>query len=232
MNYQQIIQGFLYRVMEDREFGYFLHEEGYHHGKRVFKLFTYSRLSGDFRTDSAKKTITFHGEIRLQIGSVIPKFIQEIGKSLLKAQTLQWNGQNVEIVEIGYREPEIHDSVCKIRMISPITVYSTYESEEGKKTTQYFDPDDPAFAHLIRENLRKKYEAYYGRTMDGTFAIRALQVKPSDKVITRFKDFLISAWNGIYEITGTPEILRFAYGTGLGGRNSQGFGMFDIIATH
>jgi CRISPR-associated endoribonuclease Cas6 len=33
----------------------------------------------------------------------------------------------------------------------------------------------------------------------------------------------------IYQIHGKPELISLAYDTGLGSKNSQGFGMFEIL---
>ncbi|GAI77595.1 unnamed protein product [marine sediment metagenome] len=40
----------------------------------------------------------------------------------------------------------------------------------------------------------------------------------------------IKAWLGTYQIHGKPELISLAYDTGLGSKNSQGFGMmFEIL---
>ncbi|TCS78785.1 CRISPR-associated endoribonuclease Cas6 [Tepidibacillus fermentans] len=114
-------------------------------------------------------------------------------------------------------------------MLSPITVYSTYLRENGQKHTMYYTPKDEMFYQLIEENLKKKYEAYTGKTVVGTFTIKPKKIRENDKVVTRFKGFIINAWNGVYELEGNPELINFAYQVGLSNRNSQGFGMFQVI---
>jgi CRISPR/Cas system endoribonuclease Cas6 (RAMP superfamily) len=34
---------------------------------------------------------------------------------------------------------------------------------------------------------------------------------------------------GEYQLEGSPELLNFALGVGLGARNSAGFGLFDVV---
>lgn len=230
LNYQQIIQGFIYSTLKDRDFAYFLHSQGYPKGKRVYKLFTFSNLFGEYRIHQKSKKIIFKDEIEWQISSIVPEFIQDFGQSLLTTPDLQLLGQRINIEELYYTQPKVSDS-CKITMLSPITIYSTYEKEDGKKITQYFSPDDAVFSHLIEKNLKKKYEAYYGkRVSEGEgFEIHPVRVNRRNKVITRFKGFIINAWGGVYEIRGSPEMIQFAQGVGIGGRNSQGFGMFEIV---
>jgi hypothetical protein len=40
---------------------------------------------------------------------------------------------------------------------------------------------------------------------------------------------LIKAWEGVYELKGKPELLDVAYNTGLGAKNSQGLGCFEVV---
>ena len=55
-----------------------------------------------------------------------------------------------------------------------------------------------------------------------------LKVGRRDKYVTKYKGFYLSAWLGEYQLTGPRKNLDFLYQTGLGCRNSQGFGMFEI----
>lgn len=229
INYQQMLQGFIYNQIEDETFSRFLHEEGYVYGKRHFKLFSFSRLMGQAIVNRKQKTIIFKKQVSWQVSSCLPKFIHEFGQSLLMKDSLHFMGQPVIIEELHYKPLTIEKSTCTIRMLSPITIHSTYVSIDGKKTTQFFAPHDPAFAHLINENLAKKYKAYYGKEMEGRLEIKPVQVKKRDKVITRFKGFIIEAWNGVYALQGDPKILTFACTAGIGGRNSNGFGLPEIF---
>ncbi|MFY9273013.1 MAG: CRISPR-associated endoribonuclease Cas6, partial [Thermacetogeniaceae bacterium] len=57
----------------------------------------------------------------------------------------------------------------------------------------------------------------------------ALKVSNKDAKIIYYRDFVIKGWLGIYEIEGDPRLLKLAYSAGLGAKNSQGFGMIDVI---
>ncbi len=229
--YQQILQGFIYRTMRDKAFSHFVHEVGYSaDGKRSFKLFTYSRLEGSYAIDRQAKKIVFdQGAIEWQVSSVVPQFIQELGQSLLTAETLNLNGQPIRVEEVRYTQPQVKQERCLVRMLSPLTIHRTYEEEGGKKITQFFNPQDAVFSHFIKENLKKKYESYHGRKAEGDFMIQPLQVGRKDKLVTSFKGFMITGWNGRYELSGAPELLDFALKVGVGDRNSQGFGMFEVV---
>ena len=49
-----------------------------------------------------------------------------------------------------------------------------------------------------------------------------------NKLVTKYKDYLITGWKGEFEIRGDAEVLDFLYQVGLGEKNSMGFGMFVI----
>lgn len=228
LNYQEVLQGFIYNQIPDKTYSHFLHEQGYQYGKRKFKLFTFSRLMGRGKVDLRQKLIRFEEKLNWQVSSCLPKFIQEFGQCLLMKDSFHLNGHPVMIEELHYDTVTVDQSVCTVRMLSPITVHSTFVSGDGHKTTQYFSPHDPAFAHLINENLARKYFACYGEPIRGNIRITPVRVSQRDKVVTRFKGFIIEAWNGLYQLEGDPETLTFACAAGLGGRNSSGFGMPEL----
>ena len=230
INYHHILQGFIYRTLGDDDFSAFLHNDGFYKGKRSFKLFTFSRLFGKTKIDVKNKRITFFNEIKWHVSSILPQFIENLCQNLLISTENRLLDSPISVQEISYNQPKIESSRCLIKMLSPITVYSTYGDEYRKKKTQFFDPDDTAFPVLIEQNLIKKYEAYYGMAPDiRSFSITPVDVHPRDKVVTRYKNFIINAWGGVYEVVSSSELIAFAYSVGIGGKNSQGFGMFEII---
>ena len=47
--------------------------------------------------------------------------------------------------------------------------------------------------------------------------------------MTTFKRVLVTAYDCELELIGAPDLLQFAYDTGLGAKNSNGFGMFKVV---
>jgi len=47
----------------------------------------------------------------------------------------------------------------------------------------------------------------------------------------KFKGFIIKGWMGIYELHLPETYLSMALDAGLGAKNSQGFGMVEVIET-
>ncbi|WP_027410798.1 CRISPR-associated endoribonuclease Cas6 [Anoxybacteroides tepidamans] len=231
LHYQHYLQGLLYRSLSDESFAYFLHERGFRKEKRTFKLFTFSRLFGEHRIHHAEKEITFVDSFQWHVGTVLPELTQQLGEFLLLQPYVQLANQRVIIERVEAEKRTIQQREIEIDMLSPMTVYSTYETVDGKKKTQFFNPNDEVFPHLIERNFHNKYEAYYGVPPSDRLLIKPVNVRKSDRVVTVFKGFYITAWKGRYKLISSPENLTFLYRVGIGGRNSQGFGMFRLAKT-
>lgn len=230
LNYQEALQGLLYHSMNDSAFTAFLHNEGFQKGKRTFKLFTFSRLFGKHVIDRKLKTITYTDTVTWHIGSVLPEVVQKLGTFLLlNSGDLELNHQAIQIEGIDVDDLVIDKHSYVIEMLSPITVYSTFEQKDGRKKTNFFSPSDEVFPIMVENNFYNKYEAYFGKKPCDPFELVPLDIKPQYKVVTSYKGFLLTAWQGRFQLTSSPEQIRFAYGAGLGSKNSQGFGMFRML---
>ncbi len=130
--YNHDLQGFVYHHI-DPKLANFLHEEGYLLGKRKFKLFCFSRLLGKYHISSQEEKIIFSGAISFYLSSPQEKFIQQFAETLFKLPevTLSGNSFMISVVEV-FPKPSIRDDVT-IRMLSPVTIYSTLFSANGKK---------------------------------------------------------------------------------------------------
>lgn len=230
INYEEIMQGFLYRSIQDMELADFLHNRGFLNDKRQFKLFTFSRLFGKFVLHREKKQIEFVDRIYWHISSVLDELIIDLGQNFLSKEQFTIHGQPVLIEETAVRQLQVEEKEAyTIKMLSPITVYQTYENASGEKRTHYFSPFDFAFSDMIEKNFVNKYEAYVNRKPEGRVEIQPVKVTRKNKVVTLFKNTRINAWSGIYELVCPREYLQFLYDAGLGAKNSQGFGMFEVI---
>lgn len=228
INYNHIIQGFIYENLSDRIYRKFLHDEGYKYEKRKFKLFTFSRIEGKFDIDFANKMINFRSPITLVVSSVLEDFVNDFGSTLLKKDFLFLGKTEINLEEISASNFNINDERVVISMLSPMVIYSTVEVH-GKKKTIYYKPDDEIFNELIYQNLIKKYKSFYGTDLkESYFQIQPIRKDNMKQIITKYREFIIKGWIGEYEILGTPEMIKFAYDTGLGSKNAQGFGCFEI----
>jgi CRISPR-associated endoribonuclease Cas6 len=205
-----------------------LHNEGSKFEKRHFKLFTFSRLLGRF--EPRGRGIAFKGPISLWIASPLVKILESFASHLVKKGKVKLGDSYLRPtgVEVSFAE-EPANSVM-VRTLSPITAYSTLRAGDGKKKTYYYSPFEAEFSKLIGENLLKKYTFLNNRPPPGndqSFTIKPEKVSNRNQHIIMFKDTVIKAWSGIYRLEGSPELIQIAFDTGLGSKNSQGFGMIE-----
>jgi len=98
------------------------------------------------------------------------------------------------------------------------------------KKTYYYNPSEKEFPMLIKENIIKKYKAFYRKMPSSEeFFIEPIKLDNRNEKIVIYKGFVIKGWMGKFKLKGEPELLKLAYNAGLGAKNSQGFGMFEII---
>jgi len=208
-----------------------------------FKLFTFSQLYAKSveRIDIApREGVESDGHVHYQLvmsspvwfylSSPSPEFIQALSPRLEKAHDLHLERNLVQSVRVSSAYPVAipdHGLVTwRIRTVSPITVYQS-ESKDSN-SARYFAPDDPMFAKLVLDNAVRKYYAWtQEKAPSDGFSITCLDHTPHLAVIS-FKDTPVHGYTGRFQLTGDARLLAFLYESGLGGKNSHGFGMFDI----
>ena len=219
----EIIQGLIYNAIgSDNLYSSALHNNGHDAEGRRYKLFNFSELSGKYEIDG--KYITFLSEARLTVSSFDAYFIQLLIRYFIPGQSVQLGYNTVTVKDAILDNPEIHDSQITVRTSSPITVYVT--TENGK--TVYYSPADREFYEGIITNARRKWESMHG----GEDFSLSIVPKDGTRFIprkTRFKSTYVTAWHGSFILRASPEILAFLHNTGLGAKNSQGFGAFEIV---
>ena len=161
------------------------------------------------------------------LSSILDDFLLDISNSFIKKSSFELEDnilylKSVEVIKL----PNFNQKENIIYLLSPITVYNTIDNK-----TYFYSPNENKFYELIKQNLLKKYKAYYkDYNVDNfDFDIELLKFdNKRDKKVIVYKNNCIISYEGIYKISGDKEILKFAWNTGLGSKNSQGFGMFEV----
>lgn len=230
VNHQEWLHGLIYHSIRDHEYQDFLHNTGFQQGKRQFRMFTFSKLSGPNRLDKASHTLEFRPpHVSFIFSAYDKKLVQEMVSSLLIRDDLRLGSQ---LVRVGSVE-QIHDTVSEkmvIRFITPVTMYSTFLLN-NKKKTYYYTPWEEEFSPLIQANALKKYEAIYGQVQSSN---KTLSLSPLDRErikpgTSRFKSTVIKGWSGDFVLEGDLELIQLTYDAGLGAKNSNGYGLYEII---
>ncbi len=229
VHYNYMVQGLIYRYI-DPDLATWLHEQGFSAKGRPFKLFTFSRLFGAFRR--AGDRLVYRGPLGLYIGSPIANFVESLAQNLVRVGSVPLGDGYLRLSSISVEMPPDVSEVLKVRALSPITVYSTVPMPDGRKLTYYYSPWEQPFSQQIATNLMKKYELIEGRLPDPawTFEVKPWKVYKHNQVIVKYKGTVIKGWTGTYWLQGAPQLLEVALQTGLGSKNSQGFGMIEPVS--
>ena len=108
--------------------------------------------------------------------------------------------------------------------------YSTSQKED-KKTTNYYSPWQKAFVDIVHNNLLDKYDLIYGQRLPNSeFSLLPNGSQESKcKKIIEYKGTYIVAYSGIYWLKANPDLIKVAYDAGLGSKNAQGFGCWEVV---
>lgn len=221
ISYHYLQQSSIYKLI-----GGNLHNKGAAYGKRDYKLFTFGPFQGKYIVKD--KWITFFDNISFEFrcydAEIMKAFVSNLKKYGFRLGDISYHN-----IDYKLTERKIEASKVRVKMVSPICVYRTSED----KHVTFFSPEDLTFFELVNDNFKRKYAAAFKENAKEDIEDIVLSVErfnSRDKYITKYKNyFYIEAWKGIYSLSGAPDYLTFLYDTGLGAKNSQGFGMFEIM---
>lgn len=217
-SYNSIVQAVLYSCIDNK-----VYDKGT--GDRTYKLLSFSSISNKpVFIDKEHKRFVFPNEIGFYVSSIDNSFFDFLMKSKTdETEGLNLGGNKVSIARVDVIKQETF-SGGTVKALSPITVYSTFEKPDGGKVVHYYSPYDSEFEELIRKNLINKYKSYYGEEPeDANFTI-----KPEGRIIEKmitFKGLLVRGYSGMFNISGSPELINMGFCAGLGSKSSQGFGL-------
>jgi len=228
-NIQALIYNFLDKVDSN-----WLHESGYKFEKRSFKLFNFSSVLEHGKYLRDKKLFIFPHNVSFYVSSPLEWILEQLAKNSIKSETVRLGNNVMRLNSINVMKPIKFDSdEAIVSAMTPIEVHSTFQKEDGKKLTYYYSPYEEEFTGLINANLRKKWTALFKRECDYDIMIKPLFSGNGNERIVYFgtgkNKTVIKGWKGRFKVKGHPEFLAFAYDAGLGSRNSQGFGMVEIM---
>ena len=223
LNYQHILQSIIYKKLSDvPEYSDFVHNEGYSFWDRHYRMFVFDFLKGKYEIENGK--IRFRDKLSFEVRSPEVGLIRLL-KNSIDNYGLDYIGHKISEVETKLCDETIVSEGIRIKMRTPISVYST-DKDTGK--SYYYTPQEQEFYQLVNENFLRKYFAYTGVVPSSGIILNPVNIVQKDKFVTNYKGYYISGWKGTYELYGEPKYLDFLYQTGLGSRNSQGFGLFDV----
>jgi len=225
-SYNHIVQAAIYSSIEP-ELAAFLYEKGFESGGRNYKMFSFSRLSGEFQVDKKLSKIIFPGEVKLVISSPIDRFCQSIANTMLSKGYIRLGNCDMQVEKMTVQQFRVSGERVILKTLSPIVVYSTLLRPDGRKYTCYFQPGEPDYDSIVENNLRKKYQAFYEKEAPaGEVKVRKLGTMKQN--VVNYKDTIIKGYTGKVAVTGPQELLQMAVDAGIGSKNGQGFGCVEV----
>jgi CRISPR-associated endoribonuclease Cas6 len=214
VTYREGLQAALYRALPP-PLGEALHDHGLVPGPRPLKLFVFSRLLG-LRYLREEKAFLAQGELILYFASALPQVAAALRQGVWERGGLEVHGLFLRLLGLDL-EPLPEGEEVVVEALAPITVYRT---ESG--ATSYFNPLNREFSLLVEANLNRKAQAL--GLEEGRLAVKPLGFRPQNKRLERYKETWVEGWMGRYRLRGAPHLVRLALLSGLGSKNSQGFG--------
>ncbi len=218
-NYNHQLQSAIYAKLAEAGASDFYHDGGFR-SAHSYKAFVFGALNG--RHTVAERHFVFDGEITLEIRSPFFDFCDAVQRSAELSPCIKLFDTVLEIHDISVGNRHFTDGEYRFRTNSPVCVFRT----EPDGNTTYFSPDSPDFTEYLLLNFRNKFAAITGK--DAPEIVISPQLRQR-KIVTKFKDTWVNGWKGNYKISGSGQALEFLYNTGLGAKNSQGFGLLDVI---
>lgn len=227
IDYNYILHEMILNCMGKEGYETLVHDKRYEYKDGNYKLFTFSKLYGEFEMDKENSTITYFNRANFTVSSSDYAFLNYLINSVLKNRDFKIGWNDIKIKKIENSHVQLGNSE-KIYTKSPIVAYKTLENDKRRKTL-YYSPYEDEFEEVLKENLVNKYKAIHGhKPEEDEFKIKLLETKKPKSSSINYQGHIIKGWNGEFLIEGAPELLQIAYDTGLGLKNSQGFGCIEV----
>ena len=98
-----------------------------------------------------------------------------------------------------------------------------------KGSLYYYNPDESEFYEAVAQNFYRKYQACYGVRPHTLISLMKVDDGSMKKFVTNYQGNYIIGWFSRFRLCGERKYLDFLYQAGLGEKNAQGFGMFEIL---
>ncbi|HNV06776.1 MAG TPA: CRISPR-associated endoribonuclease Cas6 [Petrotogaceae bacterium] len=225
VHYNRPLQGMFYNLLS-QYFGSSINSD-----EREKKIFTFSRIYPyeSFRVDN--KRLKFKGSFMVYFASPIEELMDCVSKAFSEKELFRIENNLFRLKSHVILKTEVNSPIM-VKTVSPITVYSTITLPNKNKYTHYFSPYSDNFRNLISENIKRKASVLgIDFSEDNTFDISPYGVTEKNEKLLFYKGIIIKGWTGYFVLSGNKNLIRLAFDSGLGAKNSQGFGMI-IPADH
>lgn len=222
-HYNNILQAALYTWIGETDNAEY-YDGDYESEKSRGRMYTFSGIMGNSQYDPLRDKLIYFGEIQIVLSLAADEIHERIIRNIQEGRPLRMGREFLDLVSCTTIE-ENYTDFCVVETLSPISIHSTFEREDGRKRTYYYPPYHEDFSEMIRANLIYKYEVLYNRRPDDDyFSIEPVAPDKIYQVTVWYNNFFIRGWHGQYVLRGSPELMRVALLAGVGARNNMGMG--------
>jgi len=236
LKYYYKTQGFIYSLLKNSEFSIL-------HDKKSYKFFCFSNIFPirDFKEKDERYIL-----ISSPNENLIKVLTEKLKEIMEKEIYIHIGEMEFKISHIKILKLKLNSKNCRLISATPIIIripeknYEKYNipKEYRKRRFVYWRPQYSfeAFVKQLEENLIKKYEEFYKKSIeiDRIFEMfRFLKGPIVSHVIINGKEqkFIGSIWEFWFSYLNEKQkkMLEFGIDAGFGERNSLGFGFMNII---
>ena len=218
-NYNYQLQSAIYTKLAEIGASDFWHDVGFGEINK-FKAFSFGPLKGKYTV--ANNHIIFEDYVSFEIRSPIFGFCDDFQRAIELFPDFKLFNTELKVVNAYVFNKHINQNKALFFSETPIIIYT--HQDDG--FTKYFSPDDEEFFTGICNNFEHKYESIFNTPPE---PIKIRPVGNFKKVVTKYKGTWLTAYRVQLEVLGSPKSLEFLYNTGMGTKNSQGFGFLKLL---
>ncbi|MFW6117909.1 MAG: CRISPR-associated endoribonuclease Cas6, partial [Chloroflexota bacterium] len=143
-NYNYPLASAIYSFLggADTSFSDFLHDEGFYHESKAFKLFTFSPLFCSQRK-ALKEGLILQGQMDWFISSPREEFVSGLAHGILQQGFLSLTGQRLIVEQVEVLRQPSFESRMSFRTLSPIVISTGEMNNNGKLHKKYLSPQEP-----------------------------------------------------------------------------------------
>ena len=221
IHFQSVIQGLLYSFFGDWKF---IHNKGFKSSNgKVYKLFTFA-----IETELKKSNNKFYGQDGNVLTIVFSTPVNEIYNRLISGITsnkeFRLADNKIVGIDTSFSSVDVGTGVV-VKTLSPITLGYVKNNK-----TNYISYKDKRFAELIQKNAKQKWESLHQQTCGYSLEVNPTAVRKKIAFLDFGYRYIVEGNDGIFKITSdNKDFLTFSLLSGLGYKNSQGFGCVEIV---
>jgi CRISPR-associated endoribonuclease Cas6 len=170
------------------------------------------------------------GRLRWWVSSPLDFVIEGVALGLLEQREVRLGTSFLHVSQVEVLPAPSFSGTMTLATLSPIFVSTGQGVTTEKLQKRFLSPQNPDFARVLNDNLRRKSIALHGQPFEGELHFEWLD-DPKSKLM-RVSDLQIRGWMMRFRVTGPVELIQLGYDAGFGERNAQGFGMVSVLEHH